>query len=556
MVQNWKELVADKRRRQQELIPKEWLISVPPESVFDVTTIPKECGLLSEKELLITETVGVDVLLKKLATAEWSAVEVTTAFCKRATVAQQLVNCLTEIFFDRALARATELDAHLKATGQTVGPLHGLPISLKDQLCIKGLETTIGYVSWIGNYAGRNAALVDILEECGAVLYVRTNVPQTLMWGETFNNIFGRTSNPHNRTLTCGGSSGGEGALIGLKGSPLGVGSDVGGSIRIPSLFNGLYALRPSTGRVPYAGCTNSMEGQDSELSVLGPMSNSLSGVKTFMQSVLSKRPWLHDPIAVRKAWDTEAYTLSEHGGGKELCFGIIWNDGVVTPSPPILRALEMTKAALLAAGHKVVDWHPYKHAELCQCLADIWEAGAKEDFEATTAHTGEPLIDTMSLVEGGSPSGVRTGSKAGVSAYQLWQIQKQRLILRQEYLDNLQKSVELTGTGRPLDALIAAGAPFPAPPHGKVWTFKYTSVWNALDYSTCVFPVTKVDPAVDVKKAPHDFLSEADHYNYDFYDPETFRNAPVGLQLVGRSLEEEAVIAMTEIVDAALKSA
>ena len=82
---------------------------------------------------------------------------------------------------ERALARAAELDDALKKTGKVVGPLHGLPISLKDQLCIKGLETTMGYVSWIGKYAEKNAVLVDILEECGAVPFVRTNVPQTLM---------------------------------------------------------------------------------------------------------------------------------------------------------------------------------------------------------------------------------------------------------------------------------------------------------------------------------------------------------------------------------------
>ena len=160
------------------------------------------------------------------------------------------MNCLTEIFVERALARAAELDEALKKTGKVVGPLHGLPISLKDQLCIKGLETTMGYISWIGKYADKNAVLVDILEECGAVPFVRTNVPQTLMvrvplyqsselqflskscqWPETFNNIFGRTTNPCNRSLTSGGSSGGEGALVSLKGSPIGVGSDIGGCV-------------------------------------------------------------------------------------------------------------------------------------------------------------------------------------------------------------------------------------------------------------------------------------------------------------------------------------
>ncbi len=107
----------------------------------------------------------------------------------------------------------------------------------------------LGYVSWIGKYAEKDSVLVQILYDAGAVPFVQTNVPQTLMvgsdssflqgngplstillqWPETYNKIFGRTLNPHNRSLTSGGSSGGEGALIGLKGSPLGVGSDIGG---------------------------------------------------------------------------------------------------------------------------------------------------------------------------------------------------------------------------------------------------------------------------------------------------------------------------------------
>lgn len=88
---NWQALAADKKRRQQDLIPKEWLIVTPADDVLDITAVPNECGLLSDKEIEITETQDVDVLLQKLATAEWSSLEVTTAFYKRAIIAQQLV---------------------------------------------------------------------------------------------------------------------------------------------------------------------------------------------------------------------------------------------------------------------------------------------------------------------------------------------------------------------------------------------------------------------------------------------------------------------------------
>ena len=171
--------------------------------------------------------------------------------------------------------------------------------------------------------------------------------------------IFGRTVNPYNRNLTSGGSSGGEGALIALKGSPLGLGTDVGGSIRIPAAFCGIYALRPSYGRLPYSGLVNSLEGQDSVLSVIGPMSNSVAGLKALTQAVLGQKPWLKDPTVLRKPWDEDAYKLTDHGGGKELCFAIMWDDGVTVPHPPIIRGLQLTKNALVAAGHKGKVFEP-----------------------------------------------------------------------------------------------------------------------------------------------------------------------------------------------------
>ncbi|THH05729.1 hypothetical protein EW146_g9823 [Bondarzewia mesenterica] len=557
MSPTWQELVADKRQRQQATIPKEWIISVPAADVLDVTKVPEECGLLSVKELEITGVNDVDYLLKKLANREWSAVEVTTAFYKRAIVAHQVVNCLTEIFIERALERAAWLDEQLKTTGKPVGPLHGLPISLKDQISIKGLETIMGYVSWIGKYAERDAALTEVLYECGAIPFVRTNVPQTLMWPETYNAVFGRTVNPRNRTLTCGGSSGGEGALIAMGGSVLGVGSDLGGSVRIPAAMNGLYALRPSYNRVPYQGCVNSLEGQDSLPSVLGPLSVSLSGIKAFMQGILSRKPWFKDPVAIRKPWDESEYQLAEHGGGKKLCIGILWDDGVIVPQPPVIRALEMTKKALIAAGHEVVDWKQYKHAEIYEVTKVIWTAAGLEDYEAVVAATGEPILSSMEEAVDLPGEGIYLASE-GISAYQLWQVQKKKLDLRKEYLDYWQKSIEITTTGRPVDAIISPVAPYPPPPHGKNRsagrTVQYTMIWNCLDYTACVFPVTKVDPILDQPKPAHEFLSDADKDVWQLYNPETFKNAPVSLQLVGRTLEEEAVIAMTEMVDAALK--
>lgn len=101
----------------------------------------------------------------------------------------------------------------------------------------------------------------------------------------------------------------------------------------------------------------NSMEGQDSLPSVLGPLSTSLDGVKIFMKAVIDGKPWKKDPLAVNKHWDDSAYALKEHNGGNELVFGIIWDDGNVVPHPPVLRALEITRNALIKAGHQGRRW-------------------------------------------------------------------------------------------------------------------------------------------------------------------------------------------------------
>jgi amidase len=137
------------------------------------------------------------------------------------------LSCLHEVFFDAAIQDAKALDAYYAKHKNTIGPLHGVPISLKDQFHVKNVETSMGYVGWIGTFEGKKGTgkekvfeseMVKMLRTAGAVLYCKTSVPHTLMSGETVNNIIGYTLNPRNRHLTSGGSSGGEGALIGMRG--------------------------------------------------------------------------------------------------------------------------------------------------------------------------------------------------------------------------------------------------------------------------------------------------------------------------------------------------
>jgi amidase len=234
----------------------------------------------------------------------------------------------------------------------------------------------MGYVGWIGTFEGKKGTgkekvyeseMVTELRNLGAILFCKTSVPHTLMAGETINNIIGYTWNPKNRHLAAGGSSGGEGALIGLKASPVGFGTDIGGSIRIPAAFNGLYGIRPSSGRLPYEGMANSMDGQNSILSVVGPLATSVGALKLVIKSLLSQQPWLHDPLVAEIPWrdekEQEVLDIVKAGSGGQLVFAIMHDDGFVRPQPPIRRALDVVVKTIEKLGHKVVDWNPPAHA-------------------------------------------------------------------------------------------------------------------------------------------------------------------------------------------------
>jgi amidase len=187
-----------------------------------------------------------------------------------------------------------------------------------------------------------------------------------LMAGETANNIIGYTWNPKNRHLATGGSSGGEGALIGLKGSPVGFGTDIGGSIRIPAAFNGLYGIRPSSGRLPYEGMANSMDGQNSILSVVGPIATSVGALRLVIKGILSQQPWLHDPLVAEIPWRAEqeqaVLDIVKASDGGQLAFGIMRSDGVVGLQPPVSRAIDIVEKTIEKLGHKLIKWEPPSH--------------------------------------------------------------------------------------------------------------------------------------------------------------------------------------------------
>ncbi|WRT64467.1 uncharacterized protein IL334_001399 [Kwoniella shivajii] len=551
----WQEAAAEYRATRDANIPKEYLITdLPSNDVLDVKDYPTLPGVLPALDLEITQTLTVTELIEAIKEGKYSAVQVTEAFCRRAVLAHQLTNCLTEVFFGKAISRAKDLDEYFEKTGKTVGPLHycicskfailSVPISLKDQVEVEGTNFTMSYVGWIGKKASHSAVIAELLSSQGAVFYCRTNMSQGLWFGEGYNNLFGRTTNPFNRNVTCGGSSGGEGALVGLRGSLLGVGSDIGGSVRIPAAYQALYGVRGSYARIPYCKASNSSEGQEMVRSVLGPITASIDGLKTFYKAVLDAKPWEHDPWTPRMPWSESAYALADHGNGDKLCFAIMWDDGVAKPCPPYVRALQQAKDALIAAGHEVIDWTPFKSAESGELLMRFFTSDGGYDLKKQLALSGEPQL-----------GGVLDRSKGELSAHELFDLCYIRSGHIKDALDHWNATVSKTSTGRPVDAIIAPAAAAPPQPHDGHMYIGYTGFCNLNDYVSSILPVAHVDPSVDTKINRDDFLSDTDRQVHEQYDPALQAGAPCSLQIIGKKYEEEAIIRMTEIADAALKS-
>lgn len=357
------------------------------------------------------------------------------------------INCLSETCFQRALDTAAERDAYFARTGKPIGPLHGLPISLKDNLNLEGLDATVGFTAHVGDPATSDAALAKVLAEAGAVFYVKTNVPTAMMIAETVNNTFGRTVNPRNRRLTSGGSSGGEAALIAFQGSPLGIGTDIGGSLRVPAACAGIFTLRPCFGRFPTQGCRSGMAGQEAVQSVNGPMARHAADLALEARAVVDAQPWRHDPRMLPIPWRADVAVPST------LKIAVLWHDGLVRPTPPVTRALADAVAKLRAAGHEVVDWDPRDQKEAVTLLGKMFLADGGESIRRVLARTGEPFRPELGMYQKAAP----------LSMYDMWQVHLQRNDLQKRYFDRWAEAG--------IDAILCPTTPFSTCENGK---FKY----------------------------------------------------------------------------------
>ncbi|HET7095467.1 MAG TPA: amidase family protein, partial [Thermomicrobiales bacterium] len=192
-------------------------------------------------------------LVAALARRDVSSRELLEAHLRRVERHNPALNAVVTLDAERALAAATNADAAI-ARGEPTGPLHGLPVTVKDSLETAGLRTTSGAPSLADHVPARDAEAVARLRAAGAIVFGKTNLPTFAGDAQTYNDLFGVTNNPWDLTRTPGGSSGGSAAAIAAGLSPLELGSDIGGSLRIPAHFCGVYTLKPTHGIVPLHG--------------------------------------------------------------------------------------------------------------------------------------------------------------------------------------------------------------------------------------------------------------------------------------------------------------
>ncbi|KAI1383703.1 amidase [Hypoxylon trugodes] len=505
---------------------------------------------LRELDLSVVDIDDITTLVGRISSGELKSEAVTRAYIHKfssdlAIAAHNQTNCFTEILFQDALQRARELDNYRIKHGNVIGPLHGVPITIKDQFNVKGYDSTLGYVGRTFNPATEDAVLVDMLKKLGAVVLAKTNLPQSIMWCETENPLWGLTTNPLCSDYTPGGSTGGEAALLALHGSLIGWGTDLGGSIRMPAHMMGLYGLKPSNSRLPYHGAPVSTEGQEHVPSAVGPLARNLPSLTLVMKELIQIKPWERDARCVPLSWRDEIF---QEFKAKPLTIGLLIDDGVVRPHPPINRVLLSVVEKLQAAGHDIVEWNADLHAECIQVMDEFYTVDGGEDIRRDVLAGGEPFLPHVEvLINKGQP----------ISVYDYWQLNKRKLVLQQEYLNKWNGLIS-PRTGAPVDVIIMPTMPHTSVPHRSCRWVGYTKIWNVLDYSALIIPAgkaTSADNEAPWNYAPRNVL---DGWNSGLWTRHKEKmielGLPVGVQIVGRRLEEEKILAIGTVIDELLQ--
>jgi len=443
-----------------------------------------------------------------------SAAELVEAHLAKIETLNPGLNAYVQVDAERALAQAHAADAAL-AQGNPTGPLHGVPISIKSCINVAGLRCEAGSRLRAGMTAEKDAPLVARLKAAGAIVLGVTNTPEMLMAWETDNLLHGRTNSPWDLERTPGGSSGGEAAAIAAGMSAGGVGSDGGGSIRVPAHFSGICGLKPTPGRIPSTGHYPESGGPFSQLGVVGPMARTVADLKLMFEVMqgYDDEDVRAAPVPVNRPGDV----LPLGGRGVRPSIGYFEDDGRTPVTPEIRAAVRTAADALQRAGFSVEPFRPEGLEEARELWKRFFVKVGGMLLAPMFRHREKDLSPTLKQFLEWSAAEPEFTADSLLNAW------FRRDALRTRLLAQM----------RMYPILLCPPAAIPAFRHGeRSWnvdgkTVEYLDAWsyaewfNLLGHPAAVVPVS--------------------------HTPE---GLPIGVQVVGRPWEEEQVLSVAAVVE------
>jgi len=474
---------------------------------------------------------------------------------RRADEVEPRVNAFAHQFRERALELADQRDAERKE-GAPLGPLHGIPFSVKESIDTAGTPTTCGMRAFRDDRPVHHAIIVKLALEQGAILLGKTNVPQTLLAPfETVNELFGTTNNPWNMGRGPGGSSGGEAAAIASGSSVLGIGTDVGGSIRSPATLCGVFGFKPTVGRWSNVGARGTLPGQEFIRTQTGPLGRSVDDLSMFMRALDRPEHFARDrrlpPVPFRSPAEIDPTSLT---------VGYFDDDGYLTPAASVQRAVQETAGLLADAGVTIKRVRPINVHEILELFfSGLTSDGLVTLLEGLGGERFAAPLRTVAMANR-APKHVRAGlarvarllgetrtaavldSLGAKSTHRMWALTERRNQIRRE---------EMVFWDREgIDLLLTPTMATPAVPHGLshdfTVAFSNLARYNLLDQPAGVVPVTRVRVDETRRENPGDRVekraAEIEAQSVGL---------PVGIQVVGRPWEDPEVLAMMRLVEA-----
>ncbi|MFH4980720.1 hypothetical protein AB6A40_007429 [Gnathostoma spinigerum] len=428
---------------------------------------------------------------------------------------------------------------------------------------VKGYDQTRGYAQDIGRKCKEDSTIVEQIKELGGVPFVLTNVPRTLLSYSCTNPIYGTTSNAFREDRTSGGSSGGEGALIACGGSLIGIGTDVGGSIRYPCHFNGIAGIKPSHTRLSKLGVLNSVPGRQLADAAVGPMSKRIFACVYFLRHMWSKKyQYVKDPYSSPVDWDETQYSSR-----CKLRIGYYIDDGWFTPTPALQRAVLEAKVALEKCGHSLIEFRP----------SDVIQAF--QNFSAAiTVDGGEYLRRKLSKDLGGCDERSLTvwilrlpvWAKRIVAfliepiypriAIQLRAIPSTISELRSVYeqIENYRHKFVQKMHDEHIDAILCPIQVIPAPTHDVPAKLSaagsYCSLFNILDFAAGTVNVTRVSEQ-DERHLNEEYPTSDPWYILAKKAAMDSVGLPVGVQVAAPPFKEETVLRVLKDIEETIAS-